>query len=252
VVNRAIRHILSTQQDNGLYRSPDNSHGPMYEHALAALAMIESYAFLPSDEIRQSVQKAIDLIVKSQNPQGGWRYQPTPTDADLSVTVMQIVALRAAMNARLDVPEQTVAKAIKYVKACAVDGGGYAYRPGGGPGEARTAAGLLSMELLGAFDDPSVEAGFEWMAKRRYHQNTSYFWYMNYYAMQAHFQAGGSRWASWHPQVRRFLLENQNPDGSWEGYKEQKHNGNEAKCYSTGLAALTLEVYMHYLPAYQR
>jgi prenyltransferase beta subunit len=214
--------------------------------------MIEAYAFIPSLEMRRSVQKAVDLIVKSQNGQGGWRYQPVPSQADLSVTVMQVVALRAAMNARLNVPPKTIEKALKYVRACAAKGGGYAYQPGGGAGDARTAAGLLSMHLLGAFDDPTVEQGLKWMAERRYHTGIRYFWYMNYYAMQAHFQAGGSWWANWHPQVRKTLLDNQRPDGSWPGYGEQKQNAKHSDCYSTGFAVLTLEVYMHYLPAYQR
>jgi len=254
VVDRAVNYILATQQSNGLYRSP-NPHGggPMYEQGLATLAMVEAYGLIPSDQMRDSVQRAINLIVKSQSPLGGWRYQPVPRDADLSVTVMQVVALRAAMNARLEVPKETMDNALKYVKSCAVPGGGFLYQPGhkGGPAPARTAAGILSMQLLGAFDDPMVAKSLDWMAKREYNSAIDYFWYMNYYAMQGHFQAGGEYWTNWHRKVRKFLLETQKPDGSWEGYKEQKVNG-PAFCYSTAMGALCLEVYMHYLPAYQR
>ena len=164
---------------------------------------------------------------------------------------MQVVALRAAMNARLDVPKTTVENALKYVRSCAAPAGGFAYQPGGAPGHARTAAGVLSMQLLGAFDDRAVGQGLDYLAKAGYATSVAYFWYMNYYAMQAHFQAGGSHWANWHPKVRKCLLDSQQPDGSWPGYAEEKYNG-PARCYSTGLAAMTLEVYMHYLPAYQR
>ena len=38
------------------------------------------------------------LIVRTQNDQGGWRYQPVKYDADLSVTICQIMALRAALG----------------------------------------------------------------------------------------------------------------------------------------------------------
>jgi hypothetical protein len=79
----------------------------------------------------------------------------------------------------------------------------------------------------------------------------AYFHYMNYYAMQAHFQAGEEQWAKWHPRVRSQLLETQNADGSWPGWGEERLNG-PAKSYSTAMGAITLEVYMHYLPAYQR
>ena len=255
VVNRAVRFIRSTQRGDGLYASPNMSHGPMYEHALATLAMIQAYGFIPTVDMRASCQQAIDLIVKAQSPgggtKGGWRYQPAPGQADLSVTVMQVVALRAAQNARLNVPKETMESATQYVRSCA-KGGGFCYQPGGNPTMAQTAAGCLSMQLLGQFDDPTVEAGLQFLQKNDYNPGMAYFWYTNYYAMQAHFQAGGKHWEAWHPRVRDFVLQNQNQDGSWPGYEQSKQPNGPANCYSTALACMTLEVYMHYLPAYQR
>ena len=130
VVGRGITFLLATQDSQGVYRSPKPSHGPMYEHALATLAMIEAYGHKPSPTMRTSVQKAVNLIVRAQSDIGGWRYQPVPNDADLSVTVMQVVALRAALNARLHVPSETIDKARLYVKACVVADGGFGYQPG--------------------------------------------------------------------------------------------------------------------------
>ena len=164
---------------------------------------------------------------------------------------MQVVALRAAQNARLEVPEATMSKALEYVRACIIPAGGFSYQPGGGPEAARTAAGCLSMQLLGAFDDPAVEKGLQYLQKLDYQPGIAHFWYMNYYAMQAHFQAGGQHWQGWSEKVRSFLLEHQNTNGSWPGFSEQKING-DAHCYSTAFAATCLEVFMHYLPAYQR
>ncbi|MBI1367715.1 MAG: prenyltransferase [Planctomycetes bacterium] len=253
VVDRGVRFILSTQDTKGLYASPAPSHGPMYEHALATLAMIEAYGFIPRMEMRRSVQRAVDLIVRSQNGEGGWRYQPNSTDADLSVTVMQVVALHAAMNARLNVPQETIDKALAYVKRCAMPEGGFAYQPGQGAKPAQTAAGALCMQLLGAYDDPAVAKALKYLQDRDYNSNIDpYFYYMSYYAMQAHFQAGGQQWAIWHPRVSKFLLATQNENGSWPGYGEQNLNGQEASCYSTAMGAMCMEVYMHYLPAYQR
>jgi hypothetical protein len=252
VIDRAINYLLATQRDDGLFRSPDSSHGPMYEHGLATLAMIEAYGFLPTPPIRDSAQRAVDLIVKSQNDIGGWRYHPVPRDADLTVSVVQIVALRAAANARLNVPEETFDRARQYVEMSAIEGGGYAYIPGRTSRSlARAAGGVLSMYLLGAFDHPSVEPTLRWMSEQTYGTNIQHFWYANYYAMQASYQAGGRYWSDWHRQVRAFLLENQGTDGSWPGFNENNRNG-PARCYSTSLGALTLGVYMHFLPAYQR
>ena len=142
---------------------------------------------------------------------------------------------------------------MEYVKKCAHPDGGFYYQPGDaqGPAPPRTAGGILCLQLLGAFDDPAIIKGLDWMAKMKYNTTISHFWYMNYYAMQAHFQAGGKYWANWHPRVRIFLLGNQKPDGSWEGYSDQNING-PAQCFSTAMGALCLEVYMHYLPVYQR
>src|SRR5262249_59101853 len=95
------------------------------------------------DHPRPILKKATDLIINTQNPQGGWRYEPQPSGADISVTIMQVMALRAAKNAGLHVPDVTLEKAIKYIKMCySPSDGGFSYMPGSrGPGFARTAAG---------------------------------------------------------------------------------------------------------------
>lgn len=250
---RAVNFIYSTQDPKtGLYVSPDPTHGPMYEHALATLAMVEAYGYLPEPRLHQSIQRALDLIVKAQNPEGGWRYHPIPQDADISATVMQVVALHAAINARFKVPDETMQKALAYVKACALPGGGFAYKIGHRtPLEARTAAGILCMQLLGAFDEPEVIESLDWLDERKYSTTITHFWYFNYYAMQAYFQAGGERWLRFSTRVREFLLAEQDSDGSWQGFHSRKYNGDK-RCYSTAFATMTLQVYLHYLPAYQR
>jgi squalene cyclase len=244
VVDRAVAYLLTQQRDDGFFPQQ------MYDHALCTLALIEAYGFIPSVELRKKLQKAVDLIVKCQSPAGGWRYSPAPVDQDLSVTVMQVVALRAAQNARLEVPQKTIDQAIKFVKHCSAPSGGFGYT-GPQPGPAMSAAGTLSMQLLGKFDDPSVAGTLAYMSKVDYKPGLAYFYYASYYAMQAHFQAGGDHWARWHPKARDILLSTQNEDGSWPGHQEEAHNG-PTRCYSTSLAAICLGVYLHYLPAYQR
>ncbi len=252
-VGLAIDGLRASRQKNGLLcHAGGNSHGPMYEHALASLALIEASGWVTDPEMRQTCRDAVALIVAAQNKEGGWRYQPQPRDADLSVTVMQVVALRAAQNARLPVPEKTLEEAIAYVKKCSRPEGGFGYQPGAGVKNAQSAAGALCLQLLGRFDDPAVAKALSSLQGKKYApQMDQYFHYMNYYAMQAHFQAGEEAWAAWHPRVRAQLLETQSADGSWPGWGEERLNG-PAKSYSTAMGAITLEVYMHYLPAYQR
>jgi len=252
-VGRGIDGLLDARQPSGLIvRKGGNSHGPMYEHALATLALIEASGWTSRGGLREVCQQAVDVIVAAQNSEGGWRYQPQPRDADLSVTVMQVVALRAAQNARLKVPEKTLTEAGRYTRTCVKPEGGFAYQPGQGVKDAQSAAGALCLQLLGDHDDPAVAKALASLQSHDYKpQMDAYFHYLNYYSMQAHFQAGEEQWARWHPRVRDHLLESQQAEGSWPGWGEERLNG-PAKCYSTAMAAITLEVYMHYLPAYQR
>ena len=258
VVERGKNFILAGQQPNGLFASLRPSHGPMYEHALATLACAELYGMDPSPKLEDGLRKAVQLIVSAQAPSGGWRYQPQPNDADLSVSVMQIVALRAANNAEIPLPDRTIERAIDYVKSCAHANGGFAYQTGGGPKPEMSAAGVLSLQLLGRYEDPSVVKALDFLAPQKIKWEggpVQYFYYFHYYAMQAHYQAGGKYWNDWHPQVRELLLSKQNPDGSWDvpaGTSENEGVVGRNKIYWTAMSSLVLEVYLHYLPAYQR
>ena len=49
--------------------------------------------------LHEVLTRAVQLIIETQNAEGGWRYHPHRADADLSVTICQIMALRAARNA---------------------------------------------------------------------------------------------------------------------------------------------------------
>jgi len=252
VVGSALEHILDSQADSGLFVSENQSHGPMYEHALATLAVIEASGFVTEPRVRRAAQRAVDLIVSAQNKQGGWRYQPETNEADSSVSAMQIVTLRAAENAQLLVPQDTLDRALQYLRSCEADGGGFGYMPGQGAAPARSAAGLLCYFLLGTHDDPHVQRTLDYFKKpENFQRITKHLGYTSYYAMQAHFQAGGAHWARWAPHATWLVMQYQQPDGAFREFGHSRPNGDD-HCYGTAMALLTLEVYMHYLPAYQR
>ena len=252
-LEKAKRYLLATQKENGYL-----SFNQMYEHGLATLALAELYGTDPDPKVEEGLRKAIDLIVKCQSAAGGWRYAPAPNDQDMSVTVMQVVALRAANNAEVPVPSQTIEKAIAYVKSCAHPSGGYAYQAGGGPTPQVSAAGVLCLHLLGKGDDPTIPKALEYLQKLPAQWDPGpiqYFYYFHYYAIQANYHAGGKQWDEWHPKVRELLLGRQNSDGSWDlppGMAENEGTVGPNKVYATAMACLVLEIYTHYLPAYQR
>jgi hypothetical protein len=256
VLTRGKKYLLSRAQPNGCLASAPSGNTVMYEHGLATLCLAEMYGMDPDPELERKLRGAVDLIVKAQSPSGGWRYNPVPADQDLSVSVMQIVALRAANNAEIPVPKQTFDKAIKYVQTCASPAGGYGYN-GPGQGPQTSAAGVLSLQLLNKYDDPGIPKALAYLGTIPVQWgggNPQYFYYFHYYAIQAHYQAGGKEWNAWHPRVRELLLEHQNKDGSWDvpGGSEAGLVQADNKTYSTAMATLVLNIYMHYLPAYQR
>ena len=114
----------------------------MYSHGFGTLFLAEAYGMTHRPEIREKLQKAVRLIIDTQNAEGGWRYQPVRRDADLSVTICQINALRAARNAGLFVPKETVENCIRYVKQSQNPDGGFRYMlQGGASAFPRSAAG---------------------------------------------------------------------------------------------------------------
>jgi len=250
VLTRGKKYLLAKALPTGYIG------GVMYEHGLSTLCLAEMYGMDPDPDLELKLRKAVELIVKGQSPRGGWHYQPGVPTADLSVTVMQIVALRAANNAEIPVPDQTFQKAIEYVQAAAQGpkGPGFGYAgPGAGP--QTTPAGILSLQLLGKYDDPRIPSSLDYVLTLTpaWPGPANYFYYHHYYAIQAMYQAGGKHWNEWHPRVRELLLEKQNKDGSWDvppGTAEASIP--DGKVYSTAMATLVLNIYLHYLPAYQR
>jgi len=222
--------------------------GNMYCHGMATLALAELYGQTGDDELKPVVRKAVDLIVKCQSPQGGWRYNPDPSGADISVTIMQVMALRTAKNAGLHVPDTTLKKAIAYIKSCynARDGG-FSYQPGGrGPGFARTAAGMCVLFLSGEYTAKEIPEAVKYLQK--HFTDPTHFFYGHYYAAHAMHQVGGKEWEEWYARTVKYFLSQQTTDGSWT----RTTRFEVGPVYQTSIAVIVLGVPAHYLPIFQR
>ena len=136
----------------------------MYSHGFGTLFLAEAYGMTHRPEIREKLQKAVRLIIDTQNNEGGWRYQPVRRDADLSVTICQINALRAARNAGLYVPKETVEACIRYVKQSQNPDGGFRYMlQGGASAFPRSAAGVVALQSAGEYDAKEVRDGIAYL-----------------------------------------------------------------------------------------
>ena len=247
VIDRGLAFVLEHASESGLIAA-DTSHGPMYGHGFAAMFLGEVYGMSEDPRIRGKLTKAVQLIVNTQNNQGGWRYHPRPHDADISVTICQIMALRSAREAGIAVPKQTIDRAIEYVRQCQnpVDGG-FCYMIGsGGSAFPRSAAGVASLYYAGVYEGEEIDRGLSYLHRqgRASMQGGGHYWYGQYYAAQAMFLAGGDHWERWFPMVREALLRSQQGDGSWQS--------NYGGPYATAMSLIILQVPNRYLPLFQR
>jgi squalene cyclase len=245
-VRKAISFILkSTNPHSGFISHGINTR--MYGHGFATLALAEAYGMDQNEGIREKLKKAIRLIIRSQKSDGGWRYDASPQGAsDLSVTVCQVMALRAARNAGIKVPKEVIDRAIEYVKKSANPDGSFRYMLGSGMGRSYplAAAGLTTLFGAGEYDSPEIKAALQYL-KRAKPRDFSHFYYGHYYAAQAMYQAGEENWKAWHAEIAGYLLQKQQQsDGSWSG-----EINNE---YCTAMACIILQIDNCYLPIFQR
>lgn len=247
VVDKGLRFILSCSGESGLLAA-ETSHGPMYGHGFATLFLAEIYGASGEPALREKLRRAVRLIARTQNDEGGWRYQPVKRDADISVTICQVMALRAAKNAGIAVPKSVIDRAIRYVRRSQNPDGGFRYMlSAGASGFARTAAGVAALYYAGVYEDQVIDRGLDYMERFRPGvevQRAPHYYYGQYYAVQAMYLAGGEHWVSWWPAIRDDILKRQDADGSWRG-----EAGRE---YGTAMALIILQVPKRLLPIFQR
>ncbi|MDQ3624906.1 MAG: hypothetical protein M3463_20905, partial [Verrucomicrobiota bacterium] len=236
---------------DGMFRAADGSKY-MYNHGIATIALAELYGQTRSPAIRTKLERLVRLIVTTQSERGehhgGWRYRPRPDDADISVTVLQVVALRSAKNSGLNVPQKTIDDAIAYVRRCSVPGtGGFSYQARGGePGFARTAAAIYSLQVCGQYDDPLVKSGSEFLFESG-HPNTRHWTYGANYAAPAQYMIGGDVWKRWYARMKAYLLKTATRTADQIFW-----SGDVGDIYCTAAHAAILAMPYHYIPLYQR
>jgi prenyltransferase beta subunit len=247
-VTRCLEFILDSSQESGLIAS-DQSHGPMYGHGFATLFLAEVYGMTGDERVKEALQRAVRLIQKTQNAEGGWRYQPVPYDADISVTICQVMALRAARDAGIKVEKETIDNAVKYVRSCQNPDGGFSYMANGGGGGSqyeRSAAGVASLYYAGIYEGAEIERGLNYLAQFTPTGNgpqLSHYYYGHYYGVQAMFLAGGEYWARFYPAIREQLIVRQDRrTGGW--------GGEVSDDYCTAMALIVLQMPNRYLPVY--
>jgi Squalene-hopene cyclase C-terminal domain len=260
IVEKALRYVVDQDDGRGYLLSKTGySHGPMYEHGFGTLFLSEVYGMVQDrplrDQLHETLKRAIKLIVQSQNSEGGWRYSPVSRDADVSVTICQIMALRAARNAGFFVAKATVDRCTSYVKNCQNRDGGFCYQQQGGPSQfARSAAGVVALYSAGIYHSPEITRGLQYLMRFKPRGGlispdvSLHYFYGHYYAAQAMWTAGGSYWKEWYPAIREELLNH--PDRHRQGISYWMDHRFSSD-YATAMACIILQIPNNYLPILQ-
>lgn len=249
-VSKALEFVLAHSTETGLLTG-EPSHGPMYGHGFATLFLGEIYGMNPDDKrVRDALVRAVELIVGTQNEEGGWRYNPVPYDADVSVTICQVMALRSARNAGIKVPKQTIDRAVEYVRRCQNPDGGFKYMlQAGGSAWPRSAAAVATLYYAGIYEDDSIERGLQYLIRNSFPgggmAGQAHYYYGHYYAIQAMYMAGGEKWEKWWPAARDELISRQSSNGGWL----DNHTGGDD---ATAMSLIVLQMPKRYLPIFQR
>lgn len=281
-VREGLKFILASMDSFGQIRA----HGSrMYSHAFATMFLCEVYGMTGDIRIKEALHRAVSFIVKNQvsatTNLGGWRYEPGQQDADTSITVCQVQALRAAQNVGIVVPQAVIDAAREYIVGNYRPGEGiFVYQPERGydrQSMALTAAGVVSLQSAGQYQSYRTASGVQvdLQGALRYLQSARpdsrpgldprrvcdfSFWYGHYYAAQAFHQYGHVRedyWRTWNQKNRDHFLQMQRvftndkgqEVGAWidEVGKWEK----ERNAYATAMACLILSIPNQYLPIFQ-
>ncbi len=267
-LRKALAFVLRPdgQDQEGYFGMSDGSR--MYGHGITTLLLAEMLGMgmdVKQDELlRTKCRKAVALILRSQKEpktdqnRGGWRYSPDDKQSDMSVTVWQVMALRAAKNAGFDVPKEAIDDAVAYIKRLydtdtgkrgKGNAGGFGYQSRGRE-TSTTAEGLLALQVCGEYESEEVIGAAGKLLRDGIRQGDKWFFYTAYYYAQGMYQMGGKFADTGAQRVPELLLPLQSREGWWEGAGAEERQGG--KVYATTLAMLSLAVKNHFLPIYQR
>ncbi|HET6246373.1 MAG TPA: prenyltransferase/squalene oxidase repeat-containing protein [Tepidisphaeraceae bacterium] len=270
MLNRSIDYVLDSQQETGLFSRRPNADAIMYEHGMSAVMLGEAYPNV--DDVRRAkilkaVARSTKLLLDAQEPDGhpknstyagGWRYRINSSDADISVSAWQILALRAAARCGVDVPKRRLEAARAFIDRCAVPTGGFAYQPGGLPNSVRTGVGVLMDELVSAADEKpgagkhpaNAVAGGDYLLGALPDSPRREFYFDDvFFCAHSLEELGGKYWdKAYAPRIRTPLLALQKPDGHFDGSNGQEKQAGPA--YGTAMACLTLCVPYDNLPVF--
>lgn len=282
-VRRAILYLRKVQANDGCFGTRQDDHF-VYNHAICTMALAEVYGLSLDAILRPIVEKAVDFMVRAQNPGMGWRYDIARGTNDSSVTGWMVLALHTCEYVGIHFDKSKVYEgAANWFDMVTVDVNGYPRCGYDSPGSAcsrlRSAADtyeqvpsmdaiyIMSMVFMGKSEvgDSKVRALARGCVEReslpqwKLEKLDLYYWY---YASLALYQVGGSAWQQWNTQVKKVLMDHQrgwhesdvksglthkdklDEHGSWDAVDAWSACGG--RVYSTAMGVMILESVKRY------
>jgi hypothetical protein len=254
-VSAGLRWMLKRQQKTGHFTDP--GHGNMYIHGLCSYALAEACALGGDEKLRRAMAAAVAALGKSQIPSGGWEYDPTPEarGGEMTLSVWQMMALRGAQEAGVDVPADMMDRAREFLRRMTAPDGLVRYYPGSEATMGSAGAGLFARSMLGMTEGNVVRRGLEALREMSREEMPGaeisvsraplYAWY---YRTLVEFQEQGRGWREWNRALRPHLVSTQLLRGHAAGSWAITDRPEFGTVYSTALCLLMLEVYYRYPP----
>jgi hypothetical protein len=261
-VSKAITYLVNLGLKNkGILTSTGSLSGvpPVYEHGICTYALAEAYTLckgfnITIPDLDKVVEKAGDIILEGQTPQGSWVYGYGGSGGDNSVGFWQIQALKACKHTgiwRDSKYKKVIKNAHEWLGNVQGANGAIGYRNDSQRSPGLTGGGVLAFQMWDEGNSKEARKGIKYIS-----DNVKFNWaaggdqsnlYYHYYHVQAMINEGGREWDKYNEMFRDSLLKAQQPDGSWPiggGGTHGARNVHMATC----LATLMLEVYYRFLP----
>jgi hypothetical protein len=263
-IRRGLRHIIQAQHPkSGLFE------GNTYDYGFALLLLAEAYgavddtmlwAGYPESKKKRSIAEALELAVRAAIiPEKTERLisktwystgsSPAQGIPDTSVAGSILVGLLAARNAGIEVPDDTIDKAIAYFEFMTNEDGtvGYMTNPASAYGNsiARSAICTLVLAMGKRKESPKYKACRDFIVDNIEGDYDTHIYYGRYYMAQALFQSDYDAWKKWNRMIITKTQNDQNDDGS---LGKCQYGSN----YSTGISLLSLALNFRILPVYER
>lgn len=271
-IRKALRSMMLEQDPDTGFLGSSRGHDSMYQHGFGMLALAEAYGVVDDRAlwsevpemkgrgVGRSLGQALELAARCAvtsakgNSYGAWRYSPDAKDADTSVSGAVLMGLLAARNAGVEVPDETIDKAIKYYATMTGPNGqvGYSGSPGGGS-DAVTSIAVLVTAIARQKSLPHYGRSLGYLKGRSRAGEAGmegYPTYTRYYRAQALFQGDVEAWEEWNARLVQELKKLQDKQGSFAGFAGR--GGGFGGTVDTALALLALAVNYKFLPVYER